>query len=106
MDIQPIHPAPTSFIKKYVFSTDHKVIAKQFLWAGLLFLALGGLLAMMIRWQWAYPGQPVPILGSLLLSKSGGVISAGLYPSLFTMHGLIMIFFAITPIMIGAFGNL
>jgi cytochrome c oxidase subunit I len=106
MDIQPIHPAPTSFIRKYVFSTDHKVIAKQFLWAGLLFLALGGMLAMMIRWQWAYPGQPVPVLGSLLLGRSGGVISSGLYPSLFTMHGLIMIFFAITPIMIGAFGNL
>ena len=54
--LQHIHPEPTSFIRKYVFSTDHKVIAKQFLWAGLLFLAFGGTLAMMIRWQWAYPG--------------------------------------------------
>ena len=87
MDLQPIHPAPTSFVRKYVFSTDHKVIAKQFLWAGLIFLALGGMLAMMIRWQWAYPGEPVPVVGSLLLGKSGGVITSGLYPSLFTMHG-------------------
>ena len=59
-DIQPIHPPPRSFLRRYVFATDHKVIAKQFLWAGLLFLLLGGLLAMLIRWQWAYPGQPVP----------------------------------------------
>ncbi|HUB09578.1 MAG TPA: cbb3-type cytochrome c oxidase subunit I [Myxococcales bacterium] len=105
MDIQPIHPAPTAFLPRYVFSKDHKYIAKQFLWAGLLFLAFGGSLAMMIRWQWAYPGEPMPIFGSLFLSKTGGVITAGLYPSLFTMHGLIMIFFAITPILIGAFGN-
>ncbi len=106
MDIQPIHPPPTSFWRRYVFSTDHKYIAKQFLWAGLIFLALGGSLAMMIRWQWAYPGQPMPIYGSLFLRKSGGIITPALYPSIFTMHGLIMIFFAITPILIGAFGNL
>ena len=55
-----IHPAPTSFFRKYLWSTDHKVIAKQFLWAGLIFLAIGGTLAMMIRWQWAYPGAKVP----------------------------------------------
>ncbi|HEY3233802.1 MAG TPA: cbb3-type cytochrome c oxidase subunit I, partial [Polyangiaceae bacterium] len=95
--LQPIHEAPTSFITKYVFSTDHKVIAKQFLWAGLLFLAFGGTLAMMIRWQWGYPGQPMP---------GFGVIGPATYNQIFTMHGLIMIFFAITPMMIGAFGNL
>ena len=106
MDLQPIHPEPTSFLSRYVFSMDHKVIAKQFLWAGLLFLAFGGSLAMMIRWQWAYPGQPMPIFGTLFLSKTGGVITPALYPSIFTMHGLIMIFFAITPILIGCFGNL
>ncbi|MHB1844247.1 MAG: cytochrome c oxidase subunit I [Deltaproteobacteria bacterium] len=105
MDLQPIHPEPTSFLRRYVFSMDHKVIAKQFLWAGLLFLLLGGTLAMMIRWQWAYPNEPMPILGSLLLKSTGGKITPGLYPSIFTMHGLIMIFFAITPILIGAFGN-
>jgi cytochrome c oxidase subunit 1 len=93
MDLQPIHPAPTSFVRKYLFSTDHKVIAKQFLWAGMLFLALGGTLAMLIRWQWAYPGEP------------GSIINPASYNKLFTMHGLIMIFFAITPILIGAFGN-
>src|SRR5215831_12626046 len=105
-DLQPIHPEPTSFLRRYVFSTDHKVIAKQFLWAGLIFLAVGGTLAMMIRWQWAYPGRPVPVLGPMFLKDSGGVIGPATYTSIFTMHGLIMIFFAITPIMIGAFGNL
>jgi cytochrome c oxidase subunit 1 len=104
-DIQHIHPEPTSFLRKWVFSTDHKVIARQFLWAGLLFLAFGGGLAMLIRWQWAFPGEPVPAVGSLLFSGSGGSITPANYNSIFTMHGLIMIFFAITPIMIGAFGN-
>jgi cytochrome c oxidase subunit 1 len=91
MDIQPIHPDPTSFLRKWVFSTDHKVIAKQFLWTGLLFLSFGGALAMIIRWQWAFP--------------ESGVVSPAQYNSVFTMHGLIMIFWAITPAMIGCFGN-
>src|SRR5215831_17390140 len=88
-----------------VFSTDHKVIAKQFLFLGLAFLAVGGFLAMLIRWQLASPGQPVPVVGRLLFGPSGGVISPVAYTSLFTMHGTIMIFFAVTPILIGAFGN-
>src|SRR5262245_42072076 len=103
---QHIHPEPTSFLAKYVFSTDHKVIAKQFLWAGLVFLALGGTLAMMIRWQWAYPGARVPLLGDLVLGASDGRITPPVYQTLFTTHGLIIIFVAITPVMIGAFGNL
>jgi cytochrome c oxidase subunit 1 len=102
---QHIHPEPKAFIWKYVFSIDHKVIAKQFLWTGLMFLALGGTLAMMIRWQWAYPKTAVPVVGQLFLSKTGGAITPPTYTSIFTMHGLIMIFWAITPILIGAFGN-
>src|SRR3989475_1536159 len=72
VEIQGIHPEPTSFVRKYVFSTDHKVIAKQFLWAGLLFLLVGGTLAMLIRWQWAYPYRPVPVIGQLFLRQNGG----------------------------------
>ncbi len=104
-ELQPIHPAPTSFVRKYVFSLDHKVIAVQFLWAGLLFLLVGGTLAMLIRWQWAFPYQKVPVLGPLFLRGSGGVIGPADYQHIFTMHGLIMIFFAVTPVLIGAFGN-
>jgi cytochrome c oxidase subunit 1 len=107
VDLQPKHPEPTSFIWKYVFSTDHKVIAKQFLWTGLIFLLFGGMLAMLIRWQWAYPGEAVPdVLGGFLLYESDGVIGPAAYNSIFTMHGLIMIFWAITPALIGCFGNL
>src|SRR5689334_14308432 len=100
MDIRPSHPDPTSFWKKYVFSTDHKVIAKQFLFTGLFFLFFGGFLAMLIRWQWAFPGEPVPAIGSLVFSRSGGAIGPAAYNSIFTNHGLIMIFWAITPILI------
>src|SRR5262249_60649054 len=53
----------------------------------------------------APPGQPVPVVGSLLFPASGGVVSPAAYTALFTMHGTIMIFFAITPILIGGFGN-
>jgi len=105
-DLQPIHKEPKSFVWKYLFSQDHKMIAKQFLWTGLIFLLVGGTLAMMIRWQWAFPKAPVPVLGQLLLKDTGGQITPPTYTSIFTMHGLIMIFWAITPILIGAFGNL
>ena len=99
-----IHPEPTTFLSKYVFSFDHKVIAKQFLWLGLFFLLFGGTMAMMIRWQLANPGVPFPVIGKLVFGGDGRVTPAA-YTSLFTMHGTIMIFFAITPIMIGAYGN-
>ncbi|WP_224371558.1 cytochrome c oxidase subunit I [Hyalangium versicolor] len=87
-----------------LFSTDHKVVARQFLWAGLGFLAVGGLLALLIRWQWAYPGKAVPGLGWALPS-SGGALTPPAYTGVFTMHGLVMVFFAITPLLIGALGN-
>ncbi len=101
-----IHPPPSSFLTKYVFCTDHKVIARQFLWTGLFGMALGGFMAMLIRWNLAFPGQPFPVIGELLYPRSGGVIPPDNYAMLFTMHGTIMIFWAITPILIGAFGNL
>jgi cytochrome c oxidase subunit I len=103
---QHIHPEPAGFVARYVFSKDHKVIAKQFLWYGLAFLAFGGTMAMMIRWQIAHPGTAFPVLGELLWPQGGGVMPPQAYASFFTMHGTLMIFFAITPILIGAFGNL
>ncbi len=102
---QHIHPEPKTFLSKYVFSFDHKVIAKQFLFYGLFFLAVGGLMAMMIRWSLAYPTEAFPIIGKCLFPDTDGVIPPDTYAMLFTMHGTIMIFFAITPILIGAFGN-
>ena len=102
---QHIHDAPTTFLSKYIFSFDHKVIGKQFLWYGILFLGIGGMMALMIRWTLAFPGQPFPVIGNFLFPSTGGVVPADTYAMLFTMHGTIMIFYAITPILIGAFGN-
>lgn len=102
---QHIHPEPTTFISKYIFSFDHKIIAKQFLLYGILFLGIGGMMALLIRWTLANPGIPFPVLGPLLYPDSNGIVPPDAYASLFTMHGTIMIFFAITPILIGAFGN-
>ncbi len=100
-----IHPEPTSFLRKHVFSVDHKVIAKQFMWFGLVWLLIGGLMAMMIRWQLANPGEPFPVLGKLLWPHTEGVISPDVYNMLFSMHGTIMIFLGLTPLLIGAWGN-
>jgi cytochrome c oxidase subunit 1 len=102
---QHIHDAPTSFWSKYVFSFDHKVIGKQFLWFALFWGLIGGMMSMLIRWTLAYPGTPVPVLGSILFSDSGGVVPPDIYAMLFTLHGTIMIFFFITPLLIGCFGN-
>ncbi|MES2201371.1 MAG: cbb3-type cytochrome c oxidase subunit I [candidate division FCPU426 bacterium] len=104
-----IHPEPTTFFRKYVWSYDHKVIGKQYLWTSLVFLMLGGTLAMLLRWQIAYPSQPVPFIGELLKNSfffgpNGEVTSDG-YLQLGAMHGLIMVFFVIIPLIVGAFGN-
>lgn len=102
---QHIHDAPKTFWSKYVISFDHKVIGKQFLWYGLFFLLVGGLMALLIRWTLAYPGVPFPVIGKLLFPHTGGVVPPDTYAMLFTMHGTIMIFFAITPILTGFLGN-
>ena len=56
------HEHKTGFLRSYVFSTDHKIIGIQYGITGLLFLLFGFLLMMMMRWQLAYPGQPLPLL--------------------------------------------
>lgn len=97
--------AAPSFVRRYIFSNNHKVVALQYLTTGLFFLALGGMMALIIRWQIAHPWQKIPILGQFLFSESGGAVSPEAYTMLFTNHGTIMVFFAITPILIGVFGN-
>jgi len=93
------------FIRKYIFSTDHKVIGIQFMFTGLVFFLLGGLFAMAIRWQLAWPWTEMPVLGSVLFPNTSGAITPEFYTMLFTMHGTIMIFFVIIPLLTGAFGN-
>jgi cytochrome c oxidase subunit 1 len=84
------------FWATYVFSTDHKTIAKQYLAQGLFWTLVGGLLAGAMRWQLAWPDTSIPLLGE---------IGPEVYNMLVTMHGTIMVFFVAMPILLGAFGN-
>jgi cytochrome c oxidase subunit 1 len=97
-------PHALGFWRTYIFSTDHKMIARQFLFLGLAMFILGGLLALVVRWQLAWPETPVPGLG-WLLPETGGVLEPSQYNMAFTMHATIMIFFVVMPILAGAFGN-
>lgn len=96
---------PLTFLSTYVFSTDHKVIGLQFLFSTLIWLIVGGLLALAIRWQLAWPWQDMPVVGPALFSSTGGQINGNFYSFLVTMHGSIMVFFVVIPILGGAFGN-
>src|SRR5436853_603737 len=102
------------FWSKYVFSTDHKIIGIQYGVTALFFLFFGFCLMLMMRWQIAHPGQPIPLIGSLLekvLSSTEpnpaakGIMSGDLYNSFGAMHGTIMVFMAIVPLAFAAFGN-
>ncbi len=167
------------FFRSYVWSTNHKVIGKQFLVTSLVFLLIAGSLALSLRWQLAYPDKPVPIIGALFFAKGEdrakakkaaadldglkaqalkvapagtqatvekafaeldrkllvdevlvkappspevtklqnevtqafaalttyGAVKPEQFISLTTMHGLMMIFFVVIPILVGAFGN-
>src|SRR6266568_4398533 len=92
--------------RKYIFSTDHKVIGIQYAISGLVFLFFGFCLMMLMRWQLAYPGKPLPIIGKLFgASMPGGVMTPDFYNSLGAMHGTIMVFLGIIPVAFGGFGN-
>ena len=83
-----------SFVKKYVFSTDHKIIGIQFLGTTLLMLMVGGALALGVRWQLAFPWESMPFLGH---AGQSGAITPEQYTMLFTMHASVMIFLVIIP---------
>ena len=65
-----VHAAPTSFWRKYIFSLDHKVIGKQYLFYALAMLVVGGLLATLVRLQLAWPGRPHRVHGQ---ARAGGM---------------------------------
>ena len=102
-----VHDDHRNVIQRYIFSTDHKVIGLQFLFSGLVFFLVGGLLALAIRWQLAWPWSPMPILSRALWSNPsfGYQMPPEFYNKLFTMHATVMIFFVIIPILSGTFGN-
>src|SRR5581483_5654854 len=101
------HHEELSFWRKYVFSTDHKVIGIQYALTALVFLAFGFSLMMAMRWQIAYPGKPLPLVGHLLEkvvgdAAAGGVMTAQLYNAFGAMHGTIMVFLGIVPLAFAA----
>ena len=111
-----VHHPPTNFFRKYVFSTDHKVIGKQYMSLALFWMIIGALTVVIIRWQLAWPGTPLP--GSNLMSEEFwegeswlaqnlgyGIVESQFFNKMFTMHGTIMVFFVAMPLLLGALGN-
>jgi len=96
-----------NWIQKYVFSVDHKVIGIQYALTGLTFLFFGFCLMMLMRWQLAFPGEPLPLIGKLFSDTTmpGGVMLPEFYNSLGAMHGTIMVFLGVVPLAVGGFGN-
>lgn len=95
-----------TFISKYVFSMDHKMIAKQFLITGMVWAVLGGLMSVLFRLQLGYPDSTFPWLEDILGKwAKGGRISAEAYYALVTTHGTVLVFFVLTAGLSGTFSN-
>jgi cytochrome c oxidase subunit 1 len=90
------HHHEQSFVEKYIFPTDHKYIAKQYMLTGLVMAAIAGFFAYAFRMQLAWPGSKVPIYG---------IVSPTEYNMLVTNHGTVMVFWVAMPVLIAAFGN-
>jgi cytochrome c oxidase subunit I len=101
------HHEELGFWRKYVFSVDHKVIGIQYAVTGLLFLLFGFTLMMIMRFQLAYPGRPIPFIGSWFGPDKapGGIMLPEFYNQLGAMHGTIMVFLGVVPLAVGGFGN-
>ncbi|MEM7581865.1 MAG: cbb3-type cytochrome c oxidase subunit I [Acidobacteriota bacterium] len=106
-DHEPEHPAELSFWRRYVFSTDHKVIGIQYSLTALCFLFFGFCLVMLMRWQLAFPGRALPVVGALFGADRmpDGYMLPEFYNQLGAMHGTIMVFLGVVPLAVGGFGN-
>lgn len=101
------HHHEETFLTKYIFSQDHKMISKQFLITGMFWGIVGGLLSILFRMQLGWPNETFPILETFLGKwAEGGRISQEFYYSLVTMHGTILVFFVLTGGLSGTFANL
>lgn len=100
------HHHQETFISKYVFSQDHKMIAKQFLITGMIWALIGGLFSVLFRLQLGYPESTFPWLENLLGHwAKGGKLQPEFYYALVTMHGTILVFFVLTAGLSGTFAN-
>ncbi len=102
------HHAKESFVSKYVFSQDHKMISKQFLITAIFMAIIGMMLSVFFRLQLGWPGEGFEILNYFLGDKwaPDGVLDRNMYLSLVTIHGTIMVFFVLTGGLSGTFSNL
>ncbi|MEM5539260.1 MULTISPECIES: cbb3-type cytochrome c oxidase subunit I [unclassified Olleya] len=101
------HHHKETFITKYIFSQDHKMIAKQYLITGLIMGIIAVVMSIMMRMQIAWPEESNPLFKALLGKWApDGVMSADIYLALVTIHGTIMVFFVLTAGLSGTFSNL
>jgi cytochrome c oxidase subunit I len=111
MSVSHSHPTEAhahpelGFLRKYIFSEDHKIIGIQFLFSGLIFFLIGGILALLVRIQLAWPTGTIPVIGRWFPPSWGERMSPDFYNMAFSMHASVMIFFVIIPLLTGAFGN-
>jgi len=106
-DEHGVHHHKETFITKYVFSQDHKMISKQFLITGMIWAIIGGLMSVLFRLQLGYPDAHFQFLEDILGSQwaKGGQIQPEFYYALVTMHGTILVFFVLTGGLSGTFAN-
>ncbi|RZJ35792.1 MAG: cytochrome c oxidase subunit I [Flavobacterium sp.] len=102
------HHHKDTFITKYIFSIDHKMIAKQYLITGIIMGVIGVGMSMLFRMQLAWPEQSFKIFNVLLGDKfaPNGVMANDIYLAIVTIHGTIMVFFVLTAGLSGTFSNL
>jgi cytochrome c oxidase subunit I len=100
------HHHHETFITKYVFSQDHKMISKQFLITGIIWGLIGGFFSVLFRLQLGYPEQTFPWMEDILGHwAKGGKLDPEFYYSLVTMHGTVLVFFVLTAGLSGTFAN-
>jgi cytochrome c oxidase subunit 1 len=101
-----VHEAPTSFIRKYIFSTDHKVIGIQYFLLALTAVVVGMILSVFMRMRLAWPDAKWPLLEQIFPNAfAGGTMTPEFYLAMMTMHGTIMVFFVLTTAPLSGFGN-
>ena len=102
------HHHKETFVTKYIFSMDHKMIAKQFLITGIIMGIIGIVMSLLFRMQIAWPEESFKVFSWLLGDEfaPGGVMRNDIYLALVTIHGTIMVFFVLTAGLSGTFSNL
>ncbi|HEU0008042.1 MAG TPA: cbb3-type cytochrome c oxidase subunit I, partial [Terriglobia bacterium] len=101
-----VHAAPTGFIRKWVFSLDHKIIGLQYYFLALIAVFLGMALSIIFRLRLAWPTEQWPLLAKIFPAGfEGGPMTPEFYLSMVTMHGTIMVFFVLTTAPQSGFGN-